>query len=225
MGAQVKRCVLVGAAPIADYDLFSSRLSGEDVIACADGGGHHLLQIGRVPDVLAGDFDSLQGAKQAGEVITLPREKDDTDTHFLAMLMQERGCHEFLMLGMTGGRLDHTLANISTAAALTRRGCRVILADETAEMTLIENASIRLAPVKGAILSVFPWECSAAGVTERGLKYSLDRANLSPLHSIGVSNEFTDEDAQIFVEKGMLLIICTKTEDTPEPSFPLLRII
>ena len=225
MAKQMNRCVLVGAAGIVDYALFEKRLLPGDIFFCADGGARHLYKIGKTPDVLVGDFDSLDVPKTAGEIVTLPAEKDDTDTHFAAQLAFGRGHRDFLLLGMTGGRLDHTLSNVATAAWLTARGCRAVVADELSELTLIKDGRLTLAPVENAAVSVFAYGADARGVYERGMKYSLTGAHLTPDFPVGVSNEFTAENAEISVEKGMLLIIVTKIGKDPEPPSRLLRII
>ena len=55
-------------------------------------------------------------------------------------------------------------------------------------------------------ISVFAYGGDAYGVTEQGLKYTLDKACLKQEFPIGVSNEFTNQESTITVEEGMLLI-------------------
>ena len=58
----------------------------------------------------------------------------------------------------------------------------------------------------GTLISVFCHGDRAEGVTLRGLKYSLNEANLTAFHPLGVSNEFTGEAAEISVRHGTLIV-------------------
>ena len=69
---------------------------------------------------------------------------------------------------------------------------------------------MRLPQRKGCYVSVFPFEGMAVGVTEKGLKYPLNDATLDCSFPLGVSNEFTAEEAVISVKSGSLLIILSK---------------
>jgi thiamine pyrophosphokinase len=85
------------------------------VIAAADSGLDLAEAAGLRPDWVAGDFDSLvnkallQGYPPE-RVISLPRDKDDSDTEFVLHLLAEKTCEEAWLIGGGGGRLDHTLA-------------------------------------------------------------------------------------------------------------------
>ena len=102
--------------------------SVNDLIIAADGGLAYTESIGVKPDLVLGDFDSL-GKKPSGDyqILTFPPEKDYTDLMLAAEEGFNRGAKTFYLLGATGGRMDHTLANIQVVVNLTRRGCKVYL--------------------------------------------------------------------------------------------------
>ena len=109
----MKRCVIAGGAPIEDYTVIRSLLSPDDFVIFCDSGLRHLEKLGVSPSLIVGDFDSYDGPRPDAETITLPCIKDDTDSFFAVKEAVKRGFEEFLLIGVTGGRLDHTLGNLS----------------------------------------------------------------------------------------------------------------
>ena len=91
-----------------------------DMIICCDAGLDRAFELGIVPDIIIGDFDSAEKMQivipdddtAAPEVITLPHEKDMTDTEAACDLAYSRGAGVMTILGGIGGRFDHTMANI-----------------------------------------------------------------------------------------------------------------
>ena len=109
----MKRCVIIGGAPINDYNRIKGLLSDDDFIIACDSGLVHLEKSGITPNLIIGDFDSFDKPKTNIETIVLPREKDDTDSFFAVKEAVRRGFDELLIFGAIGGRLDHSLGNIS----------------------------------------------------------------------------------------------------------------
>ena len=54
----MKRCVIVGGAPIARYDRIQPLLQDDDFVIYCDSGLKHREELGREPDLIIGDFDS-----------------------------------------------------------------------------------------------------------------------------------------------------------------------
>ena len=104
----------------------------DDLVIAVDGGLSYCGILNVEPDLIIGDFDSMSdGELQALEVlkqdiperiITLPCEKDDTDTVFAMKEAIRRGYTDFLFIGVIGGRLDHTLGNVSMLLYLETLG-------------------------------------------------------------------------------------------------------
>ncbi len=116
----------------------------------ADRGLDFFLETGLVPDIVDGDFDSLSGAGKAylesldhTEIVRLNPEKDDTDTQSTLNLAIRRGAKNILILGATGGRLDHFIGNMGLFGIWqTKKGVNVILADVQNYICLVENGHI-----------------------------------------------------------------------------------
>ena len=201
----MKRCFIFAAGTF--YGLRRHPAAG-DLIIAADAGYHHCLAQGIVPDLLLGDFDSMEIPADFPDIHRLPVEKDDTDTLAAIRFGLAQGCAEFHIYGGTGGRrLDHTLANLQSLLFLRRHGARGFLYDDDFLWTVIENESITLPrEVDGGLLSVFCLGDKAEGVDETGLQYLLSDAVLTPAFPIGVSNHFTASEATVAVRRGALAV-------------------
>lgn len=210
MDGKQKTCVIVGAG---SFDGMSILPEQEDLIIAADGGYAHLKQMEIEPDVLLGDFDSLEIVPEHRHLIRHSPIKDDTDMALAAAYAREQGCSRFLIYGGLGGRLDHTIANLQLLTGLSRNGAEVYLIGEDVIITAIsgtkEQGSEEIcfgADAQGMI-SVFCQGGSASGVWEKGLKYTLSDAVLTDDRALGVSNEFLETECSISVECGTLLIM------------------
>ena len=202
-------CYLVGAGEC--YGLTFSPSPGDLVIA-VDGGLTHIDDCGIPPDLIVGDFDSLPEPPDPDEhTVALPREKDDTD---MAAAVREgwvRGFRVFHIFGGTGGRFDHTLANIQLLSDIAVKGGRGFLFDKDTVITALHNATITFSATAQGVVSVFSHTDISIGVYERGLKYSLTNATLHSAQPLGISNEFIGAPGSIFVESGTLIIIYPNT--------------
>lgn len=117
----------------------------EYVIGC-DGGGAFLHEIGFLPDLLVGDFDSmkpelLQIFRENGrtEIADFPPEKDFTDLELAAALAIERGFSHLDLYGVTGSRLDHTFGNLMLLYQIRRMGGCGTVIDENNIIFAAEN--------------------------------------------------------------------------------------
>jgi len=211
MGTKVKTCVVVGASPTTDSAFIKPILKQADYIICADGGWNHVYRTGVSPHLIVGDFDSsCDIIPKETESISLPTHKDDTD--MLAAIRKGLGLgyRQFQIYGGLGGRLDHTIANIQCLLFLHNRGAKGILYGKHCTLQLLVNGKVTFPATKRGRISVFAYGGIAYGVTEKGLCYTVDRADLNPEFPIGVSNEFTGCESSIEVENGMLLVYTDK---------------
>lgn len=197
-------CYLIGAG---DFYGQITRCD-DDFIIAADGGYDSLIRHGYTPDLLIGDFDSLKSDIPEGvRTIRHPKEKDETDMFLAYGEGVKLGYTEFVMLGATGGRLDHTYANISLLQYGKEHGHNITVIDENGIILCLKNESITLSGNSGDTFSVFAIGGEARGVSIKGAKYEAENVTLSPAFPLGVSNEFTDTDAHISIIDGVLLVI------------------
>lgn len=194
--------------------LLKGEYKGASVIAC-DRGLEAFGRLGAAPEVIIGDFDSVSEEtlcawRKKAEMIGLPREKDVTDTHYACLYAMEHGAKKILIMGGTGGRLDHTLGNLALLALCKSRGTEAILLDEKNRVRMVtESLEIKKAEQYGTYVSVIPYGGTAT-VSLEGFYYPLFKKEMSPEESLGISNEITADSGFIMVESGMLLVVESK---------------
>ena len=201
----MKRCFIFAAGTF--YGL-RERPGSDDFVIAADGGYGICVEEQIIPDLLIGDFDSMEAPESFEHILRLPVEKDDTDTMATVKYGLSQGYTEFHIYGGTGGkRLDHTLANLQTLLYLRRQGARGWLYDNDFLWTVIENESLTISKtVEWGLLSVFCLGDCAKGVCESGVQYPLDHAELTAAFPLGVSNHIMEECATISVDHGTLVV-------------------
>ena len=212
-----KRFVIVGGAGIVNYRKIRSHLRGYDFIVYCDSGVRHMERLGAAPSLIIGDWDSHADPQLDVETITLPVAKDDTDTVYAMKEGIERGFTEFLLIGVIGARLDHTLVNTYILTALENRGCHGMILDDYSEMELISSMTGEDGthhPGKAEVEERYPFfslvaiEGEARGVTIKNAKFELEDAVIGPDYQYATSNEvLPGETAVITVEDGRLLLI------------------
>ncbi len=199
-------------------DIFALEWLKENTYDCmiaADSGMNFLYRNGVVPDVIAGDFDSVDddsldefSSLPNVEMLRLNPIKDDTDTEFVIREAIRRGAAQITLLGATGTRLDHVLANIYLLGIGLEEGVSIELIDANNRIRMIEDVlEISKAEQFGEYVSILPVRGDARGVTLEGMKYALRNADVSCFSSLGVSNEIVAETAKISVKQGTLLVI------------------
>lgn len=206
------RCIIIGAG---DLTMGEITLGEEDFCIAVDGGLSYCPVLNVEPDLLIGDFDSVSEQEKEAiaalqqeipeRVICLPAEKDDTDMLAALKYGLELGYRDFRIYAGTGGRFDHTLANIQCLLYLKNHGACGYLVDGTGMMLVLQNESVSFRKELEGYLSLFSLGKEAKGVTISGMKYSLQDAVITNDFPIGISNEFIGEAATISVEDGELV--------------------
>jgi thiamine pyrophosphokinase len=177
------------------------------------------LDYGYTPSVIVGDFDSLdalplqQLQAQGSQIIRAAVEKNETDTELAIQVAIEQGASTITLLGALGGtRFEHTMANILLLAGFETIPIRIVDGPSTCwllrgpEQTAI-NGQV------GDLLSLLPLTGDATGVRTRGLYYPLHSETLHFGKPRGVSNVLVQEQAEVFLESGLLLVILTGKQE------------
>ncbi len=203
------KCIVIGAG---DLTMGEISVSEEDYCIAVDGGLSYCGILGVEPDKLIGDFDSVSEKEAEAiqllkeqipeRIIELPVEKDETD--MLAALKHglSLGYQEFRIYAGTGGRFDHTLANIQCLLYLKKHDATGYLMDGTGMILVLQNESVQFQKNMEGYLSLFSLGKEAKGVTIQGMKYPLKHYTMTNDFPIGISNEFIGEAATISVEEG-----------------------
>lgn len=202
-------CYIVGAGECKKLDF--TKKDGDIVIA-ADGGYKYLQQAGIKPDIVIGDFDSLGKAPEGEKIIRLKPEKDVTDTYAAVSEGIKCGYSRFNIYGASGGRIEHTLANIQLIASLAEKNMQASIFDGSTVITAVTAKTLRFDSAYNGYISIFAHSDKCTGVCLRGLKYPLENAELSNLFPLGVSNEFLGVESEIVIGNGTAIIVYSLPE-------------
>lgn len=215
MTKKTGRAVIIGAAAIANYPKVASYLNpSQDFYIYCDGGLFHQEKLERQlgcplnPHLVVGDFDSHPAPENLScPLIQLPCEKDDTDTWFAAKEAITRGFDQFLLIGMTGQRLDHTMGNLSILLHLYEQGLPALLVDDYSEMEIVGATPVKVS-CSFSYFSLLSIKGDAGNVTIRNAKYPLDKAKIKSTYQYAISNQvLPNQNAEITVGTGCLLLI------------------
>ncbi len=201
------RCVIVGGADIGHYERVRASLRETDFLIYCDCGLRHQKGLGFAPSLIVGDFDSYTRPDTDIETIVLPREKDDTDTVFAVKEGIKRGFAEFLLIGVVGARLDHTLGNVYILQLLDELGKRGELLDDYSRMELVSDKPAYIED-SFSYFSLLNITGQAKGVSISHAKYPLADAQIECKYQYGISNEvLPGRTAKVTVDSGKLLLI------------------
>lgn len=193
-----------------------------DTIIAADSGLKSVEALNLPVDYILGDFDSVPSdilekyrtcAKEKQQ-ITMKEynpEKDETDTQIAITLATELEADEIVILGATGTRIDHLLANIHLLYIPLKQNRKACIIDEHNKVYLInQNTTLSKDKIYGPYLSLLPLTETVKHVTLEGFKYPLTKRTLHIGESIGISNEVVSSKANILLESGILIVVESK---------------
>ena len=182
----------------------------DDLIIAADSGLNNARLLDLSVKTVVGDYDSLGHAPEVPsdvEVITVPTEKDVTDTQLAVELAIQRGATEVHIIGGLGGRLDHTLSNLAILEDLANKKIRAVIEDGHNRARLLRNDSTILARSGYTYVSLLALDPIVKGVEIEGVKYPIKGVKLSRTFGYAVSNKITGNCCFISVKKGALLVV------------------
>lgn len=211
---------IVAGAPLADLLFLRRRIRevNPSEVICADGGARNVLALGIAPQLVIGDMDSLppellNNLLESGcRILQYPARKDETDTELALRYALERKPAEIEIHGALGGRLDHTLANISLLVMAAREGIKTRLVDAATELFVVSGeAQITGSPKE--IISLFPLTTAVKGITLEGFEYPLNKANMEIGKPYGISNRLLDNTGTVSIASGYLLVVKSRAEE------------
>ena len=199
----MKKCFIFGALAVENLIV---KPTENDFIIAADKGFAVLKKLNITPDLTVGDFDSLGFVPEVKDKIVLPVRKDDTDISVALKLALDRGYSDIFVYGAADGKLDHTFANITLAAEMSRKGVNCVFLGDNTNFTAVTNGKLCFDGADGRV-SVFAFGGKAAGVTLKGFEYNLNNDTMDSFVPLGVSNAFKNDKTEISVKNGTLIIM------------------
>lgn len=213
-----KVMIISGGNVSDDFALAFLKKEPWNLLIGADSGICFLRKHGISPTHIVGDFDS-SGKEDLGWFRKNPKisirsfrpEKDFTDTQIAVELAMELGAKEICILGGTGTRLDHVLANIRVLDLAIRHQVPCTLIDEYNKIYLKkESFTIEKKDQYGKYVSFFALGEPVSDLTLEGFYYPLRKYYMTGYDPLGVSNEITEEKGQIDFSTGTLIVIESK---------------
>lgn len=207
----MKAFIYVGGSIFPDG--ITEHPKADDLCIAADVGYKNAKILGDTPDIIVGDFDSavLKEIKlefSKADVISVPAEKDFTDTELAVDTALKKGADDIVIIGGLDGRLDHTIANVSIIENLTKNKIHALITNGKNRVRYIESTSTLIPRSQFKYISLIAKSEKVKGVTVLGCKYPLENATMSyQAAGLGISNEICENCTFIAVKKGGLLII------------------
>lgn len=188
-----------------------------DNIIAVDKGLESLYLLKILPNHIVGDFDSVNKNiinfynDKGIPIHQYNPEKDYTDTDIAIKLAISLNSTNITILGATGTRLDHTLANIHILCGCLEKQIPCEIIDPHNRIYLINsNKKIENKYSYGKYISLIPLTSTVNGITLKGFKYPLKDFTLKIGESLGISNEIVDNVATIDIREGILIVIESK---------------
>lgn len=215
----MKTAVIISGGNLKpDFALDFLKKTPRDFLIGADRGVSFCREHGVMPTHIVGDFDSADGdvLPYFQQFPEIPIQKfnpvkDFTDTQIALELALNLGAERVFVLGATGTRLDHVVANLKILTLALEKGVECFLIDPNNRIRLIDGPlSIEKSSQYGKYVSLFAFGGTAAGITLKGFYYPLTNYDMNAGDAVGVSNEITAENGEISFSGGKLLVMESK---------------
>ncbi|WP_106743817.1 thiamine diphosphokinase [Yoonia maritima] len=190
-------CIVGGARVHADT--ISYVLPLVERFIAADSGADHLLAAGIFPAAVIGDMDSISKSARATFDVVIHHIPEQDTTDFEKTLSRV-DAPVVLAMGLTGGRMDHTLAVLNVLARYRDRA--VILLDETDLCFVAPEGETRVDAPIGTRMSLMP--LADCRVSVQGLRWSFEDQDMHPIGFISSSNEIAGD--VVIQAEGPLLV-------------------
>lgn len=193
-------------------DRIMKQINQSELLVAVDGGLQHVMNSGLTPHIIIGDLDSidlsdLEYFKHNGtDIVKFPVHKDETDLELAVEHVLKLGSEEILVLGATGGRIDHFLVNFLFFSNPKYQDVDIKILTKNSEVFYCKSRQI-IEGASGEIVSLIPISEVVTGVQTAGLMYPLNGEDLLRWKSRGVSNQMIDPIAIIEFGSGELLCV------------------
>lgn len=207
--------LIVSSGEIKNYELLKQLVKEDYYIVCADGGVNHLLKIGKLPNIVLGDLDSI-GEEELDiinqnkiEIKKFPKMKDETDTEICVNYLMKKGFTNIVLTGVTGARFDHTLANIYLLKKIYDLGATAYIVDQNNKIYYVKD-SIFINKEENSFVSIIPISEKGITISLDGFLYPLKKAHLEFSSTRGLSNKIIEDYGNIRIHEGDAIVIESK---------------
>ncbi len=214
-----KAVFVISNGVIKDLAFLDSRIreAGDPFIICTDGAAEKMRGVGRIPDLIVGDMDSVDKEvliyfeSKGSLVVRHSVDKDESDTQLALERAFEMGAKDIRIFGALGGRIDHAMANISLLVMCAKRGVNARIVDEECELFVVDQECV-IEGKEGDTVSLLPLSSDVRGITLEGFRYPLTDGKMKIGTPYGISNRLTGTRGKVKVGEGYLLVVRSRLE-------------
>ncbi len=212
-----KKIYIITGGQITE-DIFTSFVIDGSLIIGVDSGIEFLLKRDIIPDYFVGDFDSIDlqlfdKIKNAypDKIRIFPAKKDETDTELALRFALSFNPKEIIIIGGTGSRIDHVIANINILLQAEVKNINAIIYDINNRIQLlIPKKTLQIEKSCYKYISLLSFTDTVEGINIVGFKYPVKQGKMILGIPNGVSNELIADKGSISIDKGILLVIESK---------------
>ena len=194
--------VLNGQMP--DDHVLVNQIIDSGFIVAVDGSANKLIDLGIIPDVIIGDFDSLQAKRIKNVKLVETPDQNKTDFRKTLDWCIEKNILNISIFGISGKSDDHFLANYYTLCDFSEKISWRAFTDFSVISPCTGNREFE--SYKGQKVSLFCMKGSST-ITSKNLEYPLKSYQLKPsdeaVRNISIAEQFEiDSTNTILVFQG-----------------------
>ncbi len=201
--------VILAAGDFPTHPAPLAALGAAEHVVCCDSAAGRLLDYGREPDAVVGDMDSLPPGlrRRLGGRVHQVDEQDDNDLAKAFRFAVSRGWRDIAILGATGRREDHTLANIAWLADFAPLADDVSIITDYGVFRAYMPPVARFGTAPGTQVSIFGFD-PGDPVSGSGLKFPVERLKLARWWTASL-NEAVADTVELSFASGPLVVFTT----------------
>ena len=203
MAAIKKSALLIAAGEISE-NIFKKVFSKKKLCIAIDGGYNYCIDSGFIPDVVIGDFDSLDYSLINEEIISIHQEsQEETDLSKAINWTLSKGIKDIEIIGVESGRCDHILGAYAALAELNQEKMTTINLQVHLNDFLVtyipKNKAFEFNLLKNTHLSLFCLSDSI--VSLKGVEWELERENMG-FSTRGIHNYSKEQIVEFIIHSG-----------------------
>lgn len=202
--AAIKKCALLIAAGEISENVFKKIFSKKKLCIAIDGGYNYCIDSGVIPDVVIGDFDSLDYSLINEEIISIHQEgQEETDLSKAINWTLSKGIKDIEIIGVESGRSDHILGAYAALAELNQEKMTSINLQVHLNDFLViyipKNKVFEFNFPKKTHLSLFCLSDSI--VSLKGVEWELEKENMG-FSTRGIHNYSKEQSVDFLIHSG-----------------------
>ncbi len=201
---------IIANGAIHDHQALAPLIQAHHEIIAVDGGFNHCVKMGIQPDIIIGDFDSIDPELikfvQSVPTRRFPQEKNETDLELAIQATYTPEIKKITLYGALEQRTDHALANLH----LVRRYPNKVFIETERETVFVFDSTIEIPCVPGQTISFIQIGDPASGINSQGLKWELRDASFNK-YFFSLSNICLANPVRVSIQHGDLICILQKS--------------